>query len=146
MAIRAGEPGDLASIVAVDAEIRGAERAAFWQKRLTPYLQSDEGGHLCLVADAGGEVAGFVLGEVRGEEFELPPSGWVVTIGVRPTYRGRHVGERLVQRLVEQMENRGIAAVRTMVAWDNADLLSFFGALGFDCGPHLPLEKRLGAE
>ncbi len=146
VAIRAGEPGDLAAIVAIDAEIRGAERPEFWQERLTPYLRDDEDDHIGLVADAGGEIAGFVLGEVRGEEFELPPSGWVVTIGVRPAYRGQHVGQQLVQTVVEHLEGRGITAVRTMVGWDNADLLSFFGSLGFDCGPQLPLEKRLGAK
>ncbi len=144
VAIRAGVSEDLEAIVAIDAEVRGQERPDFWRQRLAPYLEGPRDTHVCLVAEVDGETAGFVLGEVREEEFELPPSGWVVTIGVRPGHRGRHVGQRLVTQVVERLAAHGVSAVRTMVGWDNPELLSFFGSLGFDCGPQLPLEKRLG--
>ncbi len=144
LTIRAGRPDDVAAIAAIDAEIGGRERPEFWQRRLAPYW--DDGGaptRVCLVAERGGEVAGFVLGEVRGDEFDLAPCGWIVTIGVRPAHRGFGVGQRLVAELVDGLLQQGISTVRTMVAWHNSELVSFFGALGFDCGPVLPLEKRI---
>lgn len=142
---------DVEAIAAIDTQIRGEERLDFWKERLAPWLGGPEAearraasGRLCLVAVAGGRVAGFILGEVRREEFDLPPCGWILTIGVGRDFRGREIGRRLVEHFIAEMVERGISTVRTMVAWDSSDLLSFFGSLGFDCGPVLPLEKQIG--
>ncbi|MDE3078183.1 MAG: GNAT family N-acetyltransferase, partial [Chloroflexota bacterium] len=104
---------------------------------------ADKDARLCQVASVNDEVVGFVLGDIRGEEFDLPPCGWILNVGVRPAYRNQKIGQRLLSKLLDYIASQNISTVRTMVGWENAEMLSFFGSLGFDCGPYLPLEKRL---
>ena len=50
------------------------------------------------VADSGGKVVGFMLGEVRGGEFGLEePTGWVEFFGVDPQAREKGVGRSLIE-------------------------------------------------
>ncbi len=137
---------DVPTIAEIDARARRRQRAQSWAERLYSLSAKQAGAgarQWCRVAEVEGQVVGFLLGQVRADEFELPPCGWIVTIGVDPEFQGRHVGRQLVQQFIDDLVARKVTTVRTMVAWDNAELLSFFGSLSFDCGPLLPLERQL---
>ncbi|MHB8620987.1 MAG: GNAT family N-acetyltransferase [Chloroflexota bacterium] len=144
--IRPATSEDLPAVSAIDGLVRGRTRSEQWLEHLRPYLgltANPKDNQLFQVAVAEDRVVGFVLGDLRGDDFDLPRCGWIVGLGVDPPYRGQKVGQALVARLIAYVGSRGISTIRTMVAWDNAELLSFFGSLGFDCGPLLPLEKQI---
>ncbi len=69
---------------------------------------------LWFLAVEGDEVAGALLGSVS------EGVGWVETLGVRPQWRGRGVGESLLRRGFGEFAGRGISDVRLGVDASNA--------------------------
>ena len=96
MAIRPVRRDDLREIVAIDAAVTGIEKRAYWNAVFRRYGVAGEAQRQFLVAEDGGRVAGFVIGEVRDWEFGSPPCGWVFAIDVRPDARQRGIGARLL--------------------------------------------------
>ena len=96
-----------------------------------------------LVAEAGGRVVGFVIGEVRDWEFGSPPCGWVFGIDVRSRSapgRRRHAPaagdlRRLPPRRRAQGAHDALARQQPV--------LSFFRSQGMMAGPFIPLEMDL---
>ena len=86
--------GDLDPIVALDATVTGLEKRAYWRSVYQRYGAAPEAGRQFLVADAGGRVVGFVIGEVRDWEFGSPPCGWVFAITMSSPRRGRPASAR----------------------------------------------------
>jgi GNAT superfamily N-acetyltransferase len=96
-----------------------------------------------LVAESGGEVVGFIIGEVRDWEFGAPPCGWVFAIDVRPDARLAGIGTRLLESISAGFRRAGVRKVRTMLASDNTLILSFFRSQGMMAGRFIPLEMDL---
>lgn len=141
--IRAVRRGDLDPIVALDATVTGLEKRAYWRSVYQRYGAAPEAGRQFLVADAGGRVVGFVIGEVRDWEFGSPPCGWVFAIDVQPEARQAGVGTRLLLAICAGFRRAGVRTVRTMLARDNTLILSFFRSHGMMAGPFIPLEMEL---
>jgi mycothiol synthase len=81
---------------------------------------------LWFVADAGGEVAGAILGVVRLD------MGWIADIGVRDAWRRRGIGEALVRRSLESFRARGFGSVGLNVDPDNeTGAMRLYERLGF---------------
>jgi len=135
--------GDLDPIVALDATVTGLEKRAYWRSVYQRYGAAPEAGRQFLVADAGGRVVGFVIGEVRDWEFGSPPCGWVFAIDVQPEARQAGVGTRLLLAICAGFRRAGVRTVRTMLARDNTLILSFFRSHGMMAGPFIPLEMEL---
>ena len=98
---------------------------------------------LFLVAEAGGEIQGFIIGEVRDWEFGSRPCGWVFGINVRPDARLAGVATRLLEAICAGFRHAGVDKVRTLVARDNSLVLSFFRSQAMMAAPFIPLEKDL---
>ena len=96
----------------------------------------------CLVAESGGEVIGFILGEFRESGFGTEKSGWIEVLGVHPKHMGRGVGNMLGRRLLATFRRKGATGVFTAVRWDSGDLLAFFRSIGFDRSSYIILEKE----
>ena len=143
--IRPVRRGDLDPIVALDARVTGLEKRAYWETLYLRYGASTRAEHQFLVADAGGRVVGFVIGEVRDWEFGAPPCGWVFAIDVHPDARLAGVGTRLLAAICAGFRRAGVAKVRTMLSRDNNLVLSFFRSQGMMTGPFIPLEMDLDA-
>ncbi len=141
--VRTVRRGDLAAVVAIDARVTGLEKRSYWQSVFRRYGAEDGNGRSFLVADASGDVAGFVIGEVRDWEFGAPPCGWVFAIDVRPDARLSGVGTRLLEAICAAFRRAGVRKVRTMLARDNHLILSFFRSQGMMTGPFIPLEMDL---
>ena len=128
-------------MVEIDARITGLRKPAYWAGILRRY-----GGHdrsrFFLVAEAGGVVDGYVVGEVRDWEFGSPPCGWVFGIGVRPGARLRGTGTRLLAEICAAFRRRGVEKVRTLLARDNALVLAFFRSQGMMAAPFIALERE----
>jgi ribosomal protein S18 acetylase RimI-like enzyme len=143
--VRPVRRGDLDSIVALDARVTGLEKRAYWESLYRRYGASLRAERQFLVADAGGRVVGFVIGEVRDWEFGAPPCGWVFAIDVHPEARLAGTGTRLLAAICAGFRRAGVAKVRTMLARDNNNVLSFFRSQGMMTGPFIPLEMDLDA-
>ncbi len=133
---------DLDGIIALDEKIEGQYRPDYWEGRITYFLRRDP--EASVLAELNGEVVGFMLGEVRGGEFGLDEvTGWVEVLGVDPGHRGKAIGRRLAERMLQYFKSREAKNVRTLVHQEREDLSSFFAALGFEPDPLRPLIKSL---
>jgi len=144
-AVRPVRRGDLDSIVALDARVTGLEKRAYWGSLYRRYGASMRAERQFLVADAGGRVVGFIIGEVRDWEFGAAPCGWVFAIDVHPDARLAGTGARLLAAICAGFRRAGVAKVRTMLSRDNNLVLSFFRSQGMMTGPFIPLEMDLDA-
>ena len=140
--IRRVRPADLPQIVAIDAAVTGLEKRAYWRSIFGRYANGTPQTQF-LVADAGGRVAGLVIGEIRDWEFGSPPCGWVFGIDVDPGFRQAGIGTRLLEAICASFRRAGISKVRTLLARDNKLILSFFRSQGMMAGPFIPLEMDL---
>jgi len=133
---------DISEIAGIDERISGAYRPEVWEDRAAYYIRRDPDG--CLVAESGGRVVGFMLGEVRSGEFGLEePTGWIEVLGVDPDFRGRAAGRRLAETMLEHFRARGATSVRTLVDEEMEDVRSFFASLGFEPSSLRPFVKPL---
>ncbi|MBI3455822.1 MAG: GNAT family N-acetyltransferase [Candidatus Rokubacteria bacterium] len=141
IATRPVEPTDLDAVVRIDENLSGHPRKEYWQRRLELSLLRPP--WMSLVAETDGRVVGFVFGWVGESEFGIAePTAWLDLIGVDPPYRGRGVGQALVERFVASgRELRAIGKVATLIDLDQADIREFFLRLGFRHGPMVQMEK-----
>ena len=142
--IRRVRERDLPEVVAIDATVTGLEKRPYWRSVYRRYGTGASTGRTFLVADAGGRVVGFVIGEVRDWEFGSPPCGWVFGIDVRPDHRQGGVGTQLLEAICAQFRKAGVRKVRTLLSRDNILILSFFRSQGMRASPIIPLELDLG--
>ena len=143
--IRPVDELDLEEIAAVDEKIGGTYRPETWETRVFYYLRRDPEGSF--VAEADGEVVGFMLGEVRSGEFGMDePTGWIEILGVDPECRGRSVGRKLVDAMLAHFRALGVKEVRTLVDEEMAPIEEFFTAIGFRPAPMKALTLDLTAE
>jgi GNAT superfamily N-acetyltransferase len=134
---------DLNAVIEIDAMVTGIGKRDYWNSLYRRYADAVATGQHFLVATAGNEVIGFVIGEVRDWEFGSPPCGWVFAIDVRPDTRLTGTGSLLLRAICERFRHAGVSKVRTMLARDNTLILSFFRSQGMMIGPFIPLEMDL---
>ena len=128
--IRQVDELDIDAIVGIDEKISGRYRPEVWERRISYYLRRDP--QAAVVAEAGGTVVGFMLGEVRSGDFGLEePTGWIEVLGVDPDYRGKAVGRRMAEAVFHHFRELGAHAVQTLVDEQAEELRSFFTSLGF---------------
>jgi GNAT superfamily N-acetyltransferase len=143
LAVRPVEARDLDAVIALDAAVTGLAKPDYWFELFHRYGTRGRQQRFFLVADAGGEIQGFVIGEVRDWEFGSPPCGWVFGINVRPDTRLGGTGTRLLEAIVDAFRRAGVTKVRTLLARDNNLVLSFFRSQGMTAAPFIPLELDL---
>jgi predicted N-acetyltransferase YhbS len=140
--IRTLKKEDLDAIVKIDEKVLGESRKDYWERRLE--LMNDKSSQISLVAEAEGEVVGFILGDVSGGEFGVPETiGWMDTIGVDPAYQKKGVATALAHELIENLKAIGVRTIYTLVSWNDWDLLQFFHAMGFTRGDMINLELKI---
>ena len=144
--VRGADSADKAAIVALDAEITGSEKTAYWTDILERFAGEAQRKHsyFLVASSADRELLGFIVGEVRAWEFGSPPCGWVLAMGVSPQHRERGVGAMLLDSLCSQLKQAGVTTIRTMVLGNDKINLSFFRGEGLAAGPYIELEKHLG--
>jgi len=143
--VRGAQPGDLAAVIEIDAGTTGLRKPDYWGEILQRYGSGRRKQRFFLVAEGSSGVEGFAIGEVRDWEFGMPPCGWVFAIGVRPEARVAGVGTRLLESMCAGFRRLGVTKVRTILARDNALILSFFRSQGMMAAPFIALEKDLQA-
>ena len=142
--VRPIEAADLADVVAIDAEASGIEKIDYWYELFHRYGTRGRQQRFFLVAEGGGAVHGFIIGEVRDWEFGSPPCGWVFGLAVRRNARLGGVGSALLAAIVDCFRRAGVDKVRTLTTRDDNLMLSFFRSQGMMAAPSIPLELDLG--
>ena len=133
---------DIESITRIDEKVTGLYRPEFWENRVAYYLRRDP--EASRVAEVGGEVVGFMLGDVRGGEFGLEEtSGWIERFGVDPSQRGKGLGRKLFEELAAYFRSVGAKRLRTLVDTRQAEPERFLRALGFENSKLVALERPL---
>jgi len=133
---------DITPISGIDEKISGRYRPEVWERQIGYYLRRDPEGSV--VAELGGEVVGFMLGEVRSGEFGLEePTGWIEVLGVDPAHRGKAIGRLMAEALLGHFRELGAHSVRTLVDEGAEELRAFFSSLGFEPSSLRPFVKIL---
>lgn len=141
--IRNARPSDLDAVIALDEFGPKEEKPDYWRGIFSHYVTTGRKDRLFLVAEADGDVVGFIIGEVRAWEFGSPPCGWVFALTVSPKAREMGVGKRMFEEISARLKQAGVTTVRTMVDRDNKLTLSFFRSMGLRTGRYIELEKPL---
>jgi ribosomal protein S18 acetylase RimI-like enzyme len=141
--IRPVRRDDLGAVIEMDAMVTGIKKRNYWNSLYRRYADAVATGQHFLVATAGAEVIGFVIGEVRDWEFGSPPCGWVFAIDVRPDARLLGAATQLLQAICRGFKRAGVSKVRTLLSHENTLILSFFRSQGMMIGPFIPLEMDL---
>ena len=115
--VRPYQPEDFEALYALDqacyaAGIAYSKRTLRWFLRLP--------GAECLVAEAGGEIVGFILAEQEGARAHL------ITIDVLAAERRSGVGTTLLHAIEEKLAARGARQVELETATDNAAAVAFW--------------------
>ena len=86
-----------------------------------------------LVAEADGEVAGYLFARMEAESFEAALAGcaWIHDIFVAESARGLRIGARLVEAAAEWARALGSRALMLSVAPQNDAARALFGRHGF---------------
>ncbi len=92
---------------------------------------------LFLVADAGGEVVGVLLGTFDGRR------GWLHHLAVAPDWQRQGIGRLLVEEVERRLRDRGCAKVNLHIEPDNAAVAGFYDRLGYARHELLFMEKWL---
>lgn len=133
---------DIEAVTRIDERVTGRYRPDVWEQRVGYYLRRD--AESSQVAEVEGMVVGFMLGEVRGGEFGLEePTGWVEFFGVDPGARGRDIGRRLLEALLQHFTVRDAHIARTIVADGDREIAGFIAAMGFSEAPLTAYERKL---
>lgn len=140
---------DLDELVAVAERIPGiqdeGDDLTSFRRELRAHL--DGPNDFCVGAEADGALVGFVVGDRSSWEFGSSIEvGWIRILGVLPDYQGKGIGRRLFDEMFQRFRDVGIERVRTIIGWDQSDVLPFFHDLGFDMQESTVLEKDITTE
>ncbi len=139
--IRLMKESDIPDVVRIQEAVTRRKVTKEFGKKVRSFVK--KGGGLTLVADVGGEVAGYIIGDVKTWGFGVEESGWIEMVGVHPGYMGQGIGKKLGDALLKSFRAKGVSSVHTTARWDWGDMLAFFKSLGFEQSEFINLEKNL---
>jgi GNAT superfamily N-acetyltransferase len=136
--IRRATAADAATVVGLITALAGYERLeppdAAARARLTAEMTSDKPRFEAFLAEYDGVAASCAIVFETYSSFLAKPKLYIEDIFVLPEYRGRGVGKRLFQRLVEEARTRGCGLMEwTALDW-NTPAHEFYRKMG---GHHL---------
>ena len=139
--IRPLQLDDRTSIFEIQEAITKHKADKDWSSMVEGYIKNS--GDTSLVAEVDGQVAGFMLGDIKVYGFGAPRSGWIEVIGVHPRYMGSGIGKKLGSELINIFKEKQVKHIFTSVRWDSGDLIAFFKSIGFNRSNFTNLEKKI---
>jgi predicted N-acetyltransferase YhbS len=141
--IRNAVSADLDSVIALDEVVTKEKKADYWNGIFARHVNTGRKDRYFLVAESGGAIVGFIVGEVRAWEFGSAPCGWVFAVEVLPKVREMGVGQRMFEEICVRLKDSGVNTVRTMMDRDDKLTLSFFRSQGMRTGRYVELGKLI---
>ena len=135
--VREYRPGDFLQLCAIDRACF-AEGIAYTPDEIA--LGLSQPGAFVLVAEAQGQVAGFVLAYQRRQV------GHIVTIDILAEYRRQGMGLRLMQLAEERLAQQGATRMVLEVSVQNEGAIRFYEGLGYAARRLLPRYYRDGTD
>ena len=120
--IRPYRSGDLETLYQID-QLCFARGIAYGRAEMRFYLAYD--GAECFIAEADGEIAGFVISESDDAEAHI------VTLDVLQQFRRRGTGSRLLKRAEESLAGRRVSWVWLETATTNEAAIAFWQKHGY---------------
>lgn len=104
----------------------------------------DTEGEYCLVAEHEDRIVGFALGTMMKKPRNSWSYGWLLWLGVARRMKGRGIGARLINRLMDTFIEDGARMMLVDTDAENAEAIGLFRKLGFaDEMKHVYLSKNL---
>jgi GNAT superfamily N-acetyltransferase len=142
LTIRAHTAADRQVLLGFIRELQEAERAMHDSR-----LPGDEVAALCyerllerraeiLIAEIEGEPVGFVSGWLAEDDDLLQTPewrrhGWISDLFVAPPWRGRGIGQQLLQAIGDQLRRKGAKRLRICALAANGTAIAAFRRFGF---------------
>jgi predicted N-acetyltransferase YhbS len=140
LTIRALRADDGVRLVKMDEVASGRRREAWYEGRLHRALEESD-VQVSLGAESDGTLVGAILGTVQFGEFgQAEPTAILDTVLVDAEFGRQGVASAMLSQLLENLAGLRIGRLRTQLAWDELDLMAFFGKSGFQPAPRLVLE------
>ena len=130
--VRPARKGDLDSAVELE---RTCFSAYCLSKRQLQYLQNRPSA-VFLVAEHAGRIVGEGICLVRKHKRSV--SGRIYSLAVSSDYRGRKLGQRLLQSMVDGLAARGVKRIYLEVEESNTGAIGLYERFGFTTVEHLP--------
>jgi len=137
--IRSLQETDLADIERIDKRITGSPRHNYLQQKVSEVI-NQSGIRISLVAEKDGFIVGYIMARIDYGEFGRTSSMAVIdTIGVDPRYAGENIGHSLMAQLEANLGYLRVDGIRTIVKWNDFDVLHFLEHSGFTPAQRLTL-------
>jgi len=121
---------DMTAISTIDQKITGRERG--WQQKASSHVGTYHSS-FSFVAEVEGMLVGFIIGDLRGADYALPPGGYIDIMGVDPEYQGKGIGKKLLEYFIRECLDSGIKA-RGLLRGDQKRMHAFLTSAGFQRG------------
>jgi ribosomal protein S18 acetylase RimI-like enzyme len=141
--VRTMVESDLKSIIAIDKQITGRDRSAYYKRKVHEVIK-ESGVRVSLVAEVDGMFAGFIMARVDFGEFGRTASTAIIdTLGVSTGFARRNVGKALMSQLLANLASLQVEKVRTEVEWNDFGLSTFLDRCGFHPSQRLSFSRRV---
>ena len=143
--VRLMKAEDFDAVLGIDEKVLNTSRREYYEMKFEKLFDTKDYLPASLVAvNAEGTVVGFVMGETYIGQFGIfQQQATLDTIGVDPDCRGKGVGKLLIDEFVDHLKKMGVQKVRTMVGWNDPELMPFFSANQFSPSKTVNLERVL---
>lgn len=118
-----GDPAELARVL-IDIDLQTFSEATFSTYTASAFLQH---GHV-FVLRADDAVIGTA---VVMRSWDRPNEVLLLSMGIRPGWRGRGLGQSFLQGVLDRLRQRGLRAVSLMVGTDNRRAIRVYQDVGF---------------
>mgnify|MGYP002630866375 CR=1 FL=1 len=141
--VRSMRSDDLDALIRIDAKLTGHNRREYFQAKLAEVM-IETGVRVSLVAEIDDHPAGFIMGRVDFGEFGRTETTAVIdTFGVDPGHGHRGIAHALLSQLTINLGALHVERIRTMVGWNNHQLLGFLEHQGFRPAQQLVLSMKI---
>lgn len=132
--IRPVNEHDAEGIARLDQLLTKVWRIEHWEDRIAFAMRRDPEGSL--VAVRQDRIVAYLFSDVRGQEYGFAETtGWLEALGVDPDLQGTSIGRRLMETVMERLNQTGVRSVRTLVSGQHPDMGAFLKKLGFEVEP-----------
>ena len=141
--IRLMKPDDFDAVVGIDEKILKASRPEYYEQKFDKLFKSKDYLPVSLVAEEKDEtVVGFVLGELYMGEYGISQDEATLdTIGVNPDFQHKGIGKQLINDFMDHLGKVGVQKIRTLVDWNDSNMIHFFSANQFNPSKTINLER-----
>ena len=144
VSVRMIRKSDLDGVVAIDKLITGQDRREYYQRKLGHAVDNSSNVNASVVAEVGGKLVGFMMGDVFFGEYGIPDaSANIDTIGVHPDFQKHGVASDLMDQFLMNMKAANVKKIYTLVNWSDFALEAFFSRHKFQPSKRISLELQL---